>query len=101
MDSNKIEHIDDKMSDDNEVIEILGDCLKKFDRLFEEKKISISKRPLSALIELDKLDLIQMHKGGETLPQKVLLSPPWVSYILRKILRWYLGKYGKEACTEI
>lgn len=38
MDSNKIEHIDDKMSDDNEVIEILGDCLKKFDRLFEEQK---------------------------------------------------------------
>ena len=53
------------------------------------------------MIELVELDFIQMHKGGETLPQKILLSPPWVGYFLRKILRWYVEKYRKEACTEM
>lgn len=100
MDNNRIEHIDDQMTDYDEFIALISDYLELFDGLFEKQKISIPKRPLSAVIELVGLDFIQMGKGEETFSKDTLLSPPWVGYFLRRVIRWYEEKYGKEACNE-
>jgi HEPN domain-containing protein len=100
MESNRVEHSDGQMTDLDEIIPLISDWLEYFDVVFEKQKISIPKRPLSTVIELVELDVIQMGKGEETFSKDTLLSPPWVGYLLRSVFRWYDEKYGKEACTE-
>lgn len=100
MEGERGELSDDQMKDLDEIIPLISDWLEYFDGMFEKQKISIPRRPLSMVIELVELDIIQIGKDEEPLTKDALLSPPWGGYLMRSVFRWYEGKYGTDACTE-
>lgn len=62
LDIEEIEHIDDQMTENDEVISIIEECLDLFDSFFFEKqRINTLKHPLSALIKIVELEVVAQY----------------------------------------